>query len=193
MPVLDARNSAFNDLFCALWLQHLTYQPSPHSQHKWLLLSRVPFASAEHRSPEWLLPRSGRGRSRRPHRQARDGLSMRPAQGDSDLGISRSASGTPCLANATEWPRGTGTLFVPARSRVAFLLLTFSLATQRKVSRPKGEIEPSGKNPNKPKAKLDSGLRRNDRKNQITHYARPSGRRFASFNALRAFVPPARG
>jgi hypothetical protein len=30
-------------------------------------------------------------------------------------------------------------------------------------------------------------------KNWMTRYARPSGRRFAWFNALRAFVPPARG
>src|SRR3569623_3530041 len=50
--------------------------------------------------------RRGRGRSRSLHRQAMDGLSMKPSQDESELGISRSAGGTPCLVNATEWPRG---------------------------------------------------------------------------------------
>ena len=106
MPVLGAITSASKDFFCPSGLEHPTYQPLPHSQHKWLLLYRVPCASAEHRGLERSLPRNARARQE-----------PKPAL---------SGQGWPVIAaRSRREAQGTGTLFVPARSRVAFLLLTF--------------------------------------------------------------------
>jgi hypothetical protein len=149
MLALDAINSAFNDFLRVLELQHLTYQPSPHSQHKWLLLYRVPFASAEHRSLEWNQPRSGRGRSRSLHCQARDGLSVQPAQGEKhrEFRVAKRVRG---------WP--------------FFCLLFFGHPKKSKA--PKGRNkQPQRRTQLKEKAKLDPRLRGDDKKNWMRQQA----------------------